>query len=158
MVATLLFNRLNRSFYLFYIILAAVLICDQLSKSVVRHYQPNINIIPKILSLTYTTNTGASFGILQNMNTILLLISIAVIIGMFIHVYNHPDKKTLHFFALITAGALGNSIDRILYGAVTDFINFHFWPTFNIADSAITIGVIGLLIINWNSKNPTKTL
>ena len=135
----------------FYIVLILTIIFDQLSKYIIRLQQPDIVLIPNVLNITFITNTGASFGILQNMNALLLVLSIAVIIGIIVYLKKNPEQRSLPF-ALILAGALGNSIDRILYGAVTDFISFSFWPAFNVADSAITIGVILLLVSEWRKK------
>lgn len=135
----------------FYAVLLVTVLLDQLSKSIIRIKQPDIVLIPDILNLTFTTNTGASFGILQGMNAALLLLSIAVIIGIIIYLKKNPEQLSIPF-ALILAGALGNSIDRILFGAVTDFISFSFWPAFNIADSAITVGVVILIFSQWREK------
>ncbi|MEA2643008.1 MAG: signal peptidase, partial [Chloroflexota bacterium] len=59
----------------------------------------------------------------------------------------HPgDLRTDAILGLILGGTLGNGFDRLAYGTVTDFINFHFWPVFNVADSAISLGVVALLV------------
>ena len=135
----------------FYIVLILTVIFDQLSKYVIRINQSDIVLIPNILNITFITNTGASFGILKDMNAVLLVLSLAVIIGLIVYLKKNPEQRLLPF-ALILAGALGNSIDRIIHGAVTDFISFSFWPAFNIADSAITVGVILLLVSEWKKK------
>ncbi|HLC19956.1 MAG TPA: signal peptidase II, partial [Candidatus Nanoarchaeia archaeon] len=110
----------------FYIVLILTVILDQFSKYIIRINQFDVVLIPNVLNITFITNTGASFGILQNMNALLLVLSIAVIIGIIVYLKKNPEQRSLPF-ALILAGALGNSIDRILYGAVTDFISFSFW-------------------------------
>ena len=136
----------------FYPVLIVTLLLDQISKYVIRSWQPDIVLIPKILNITYITNTGASFGILKGMNGILLALSVAVIIGIAFYLKKNPEHISIPF-ALILAGALGNSIDRILFGAVTDFISISVssfsWPAFNVADSAITVGVVLLLFSEW---------
>jgi signal peptidase II len=109
-----------------------------------------------ILALTYTTNTGAGFSILQNMNILLIIISILAIIAI-IYFYKYIPKFSL---IMIISGIIGNLLDRIFYGAVIDFINFKFWPIFNIADSLIFVGVIYWIIIIFKEdkegKNSTK--
>jgi signal peptidase II len=63
-----------------------------------------------------------------------------------VYVARHPgDLRTDAILGLILGGTLGNGFDRIAFGTVTDFINFHFWPVFNVADSAISLGVVALL-------------
>ena len=72
---------------------------------------------------------------------------------IYFRIWSKDEKDiSLPLFALIIGGALSNILDRIIYGSVIDFINFSFWPAFNIADSAITIGVI-LLIIKFIHKD-----
>jgi len=73
----------------------------------------------------------------------------------------HISKEQLHrtettFYLMIIGGALANLVDRILFGSVTDFIAFSFWPIFNVADSAITLGVIGLLILAFKHRDSTR--
>jgi len=106
-----------------------------------------------LVSFTYITNTGAGFSILQNMNIILIVISILVIIAL-IYFNKHIPK-----FSLITilSGITGNLIDRVSYGSVIDFINFKFWPVFNIADSLIFIGVAYWMIIIIKSEKTVRT-
>jgi signal peptidase II len=111
------------------------------------------------LAFTYITNNGAGFSILQNMNLVLIIISIVVLIVM-IYFYEYIPKFS---FMLILSGISGNLIDRIFYGSVIDFINFKFWPVFNIADSLICIGVIYWIIrilkddkTDKNGKNRLK--
>ena len=93
---------------------------------------------------TFTTNTGAAFGIFQNYNFVFILISLIVIFSL-LYYYQNYTKKYLIAFGLILGGAIGNLVDRLIFGHVIDFIDLKFWPIFNIADSAVTIGFIILL-------------
>ncbi|MFT4303664.1 MAG: signal peptidase II [Candidatus Woesearchaeota archaeon] len=127
-----------------YLIGLLIVILDQLSKSFIRLYQPNIEI-STFFHIKYVTNTGAAFGILQDMPYFLAFISI-IIIGVIIYYLPSIENRDLLPVSLILGGAVGNLIDRVLYGAVTDFIAIGWWPTFNIADSALSIGVIWILI------------
>jgi len=130
-----------------------VILLDQLTKVIVvktMSLNQSIPLIKNILHLTYVTNTGAGFGIFKNMNSILIWITI-VVIGAIFYYYDKIPKKTMPQLCtgLILGGAIGNLIDRVFIGHVIDFIDFRVWPVFNIADSAITIAVIGLLIYFW---------
>ena len=131
-----------------------IIILDQLTKILVRHYlklNQSIRIIKNILHLTYITNTGSAFGLFKGFNLVFLLFSIIVIIVIFYFMKNiKENEKTLQFsIGLLLGGTIGNLIDRLLYGTVTDFIDFRIWPVFNAADSAVTISIIFLIILLW---------
>ena len=130
------------------IIAAIVVILDQIAKHIVVKSidtYDSVVVIPKFFSFTHVLNTGAGFGILQNYNAILLFISVIVLGGILFY----WNTVTTHFericMSLIVGGIIGNLIDRLTRGYVVDFLEFHFWPTFNLADAAICIGVLGLL-------------
>jgi signal peptidase II len=121
-----------------------------------------ILIIDGFFNITYVRNTGVAFGILDPVSlplksTLLALLSLAAIAGVILYSWRTPVSKTLLQVALnlILAGAVGNLYDRINYGYVVDFIEVYFrnyrWPSFNVADSAITIGV-GLLALELFRK------
>ena len=127
---------------------------DQLTKFFIKiNFQLNqsIPIISNILHLTYITNTGSAFGLFKGLNIFFILFSIVVIIIVFYYLKRiKNNEKILQFSAgLLLGGTIGNLIDRLYYGAVTDFIDFRIWPVFNIADSAVTISVIFLIILLW---------
>lgn len=98
-------------------------------------------------NLTYITNTGAAWGILAGHGWLLLLISFAVLIAViyFIHTLTDGWPERIYAIALIVSGIVGNSIDRIFRREVVDFLQFLFgkyqYPSFNIADSCICVGV-----------------
>ena len=128
----------------FYGLVTIVLFLDQITKYFVVKYSPHIEF--KLLTLTSIRNTGAGFGILQGQTFFLGLISLAVTLGLIYYYPKLPRKKIPQlFFALFLGGTIGNMLDRFFRGYVVDFINFSFWPAFNIADSALTIAVIGLI-------------
>ncbi|MCB9757162.1 MAG: signal peptidase II [Candidatus Omnitrophica bacterium] len=108
-------------------------------------------ILRNILHMTLVHNTGIAFGLFRNQGIVLIIIPvimIALLLYNFYHYkYNNEKLSRLYIVAvsLIIAGAIGNLIDRILYGYVIDFIDLRIWPVFNIADSAITVGAILLL-------------
>lgn len=113
-----------------YIIALLIVLLDQITKYIFKNYS------------TYTKNYGAAFGILQHQQIFLIVISIIVIITILL------IKKNLISLSFILGGTIGNLIDRLHYGYVIDFIDLKIWPSFNLADASITIGVI-LLIIHF---------
>src|SRR3989338_5573041 len=123
---------------------AIILILDQLTKRIAissQAFKEGFEIIPGLLWLRTTFNTGAAFSILQNQNTLLAFFTVAVI-GIIIYYAMRNEiagKYSAVSLGLILGGALGNLTDRIISGAVIDFISFPFWPAFNIADSALTL-------------------
>ncbi len=133
-----------------------VLILDVLSKSVVRSLLPtgdSMSVVP-FLSITHVQNVGIAFGLLQFniMRWLLVAIALAVVVAIAWSCKHHKLKEHFLAWGLIMGGALGNVIDRIMLGTVTDFIDFHFWPAFNVADSALTIGVIILVWHAWKKE------
>jgi len=131
-----------------------IVILDQFTKFLVKqNFQLNqsIPIIKNILHLTYITNTGSAFGLFKGLNWFFVFFSVIVIIAIFYYLKKIvKSRKLLQFAAgLLLGGTIGNLIDRVAYGAVIDFIDFRIWPVFNIADSAVTIGVIILIVLLW---------
>jgi signal peptidase II len=145
----------------FLLITLAVLILDHLTKFFVSTNMNLFNaieIIPGYLRLSYVRNSGVAFGLFDGHTSPwkpYVLAAMAVVAVVIIVIYGRrvPMNRALLQSALaVTAGGiLGNFIDRIIHGSVVDFIEFHIrdsfhWPTFNIADSAITIGIALLLV------------
>jgi len=132
-----------------------IALLDFITKRLIEAYvQPYeaINIFP-FLRIVHIKNPGAAFGMLSGLsNYIFIFISILAII--FISVYLHKTNKKLEVFSLslILGGAIGNLIDRITIGKVTDFIDFFIddwhWPAFNVADSALTVGICLFILAN----------
>jgi signal peptidase II len=117
---------------------------DRISKELVRNTKP---IHFKYLSINYLTNTGSAFGFFKGNNLFFILLTLVVLLMIYHYRADFLQNKTkTAFTGLIIAGALGNLYDRLIYGAVIDFLDFHFWPVFNIADSCISLGIIFLLL------------
>lgn len=135
------------------IISLAVIILDQLTKYLVKTRLAESIAITKFLSISLITNTGAAFGILQNKNQLFIWISIMVLGFIFYHFGKIKTKADYIAISLVIGGIIGNLIDRIVYGYVIDFIDFSFWPAFNVADSSISIGVVILLISSIIEKS-----
>lgn len=127
-----------------------VLILDQITKYFI--IQKSFDL--QLLKLHVTQNTGAAFGILQNTNLALTIVTmIAIILLVWYTKQITVTKHSSISFGLILGGAMGNFLDRVRFGGVTDFIDLQFWPSFNIADAAITVGVIAILIIDHHENN-----
>ncbi len=115
-------------------------------------------IIDNFLNITYVRNTGAAWSILDDNTWIVTVISLLIIIGIIYYVYrNRVSKKILKIgYGLILGGAIGNFIDRIVYGYVIDFIDIDIfgwnYPIFNLADMFIVVGVILVMIDAWRCK------
>jgi len=143
------------------IITAVILVFDQATKLYVDanfRLHESVPVIRGFFHLTYVRNKGAAFGILaDNAVRIPFFITVSTIamIGIlwYIKHIRADQKKTFFSLSLIFSGALGNLIDRIRLGEVIDFIDIfwqrHHWPAFNVADSAITVGVTLLFIEMW---------
>lgn len=111
--------------------------------------------------VTLVKNTGTAFGLFQNQNIFFIILSIIAIIIISIIFFKFRKDYFLFQFCLtlILSGALSNLVDRLKFGYVIDYIDFRFWPVFNIADSAITIGTTILLItVLMNKKNKEKEI
>jgi signal peptidase II len=136
---------------LLWLILVLILVLDQVTK-----YLASINllegqtipVINGIFHITLVHNTGAAFGLFQAHSGTFVVLSIIVSALILYLNYRWMNKGTLVtcVLALIVGGAIGNLIDRLRFGYVVDFLDFRIWPVFNVADSAISIGTIILII------------
>ena len=137
-----------------------IILLDQVSKLLVLHFLPlfsAVEIIPGFFNLVHVRNTGAAFSILAGEPSVwrrvffvgLTLLVVAIIVFAYrkVPIEDHWSRTA---YALITGGALGNLIDRVRFGEVVDFLDcyvgaYH-WPAFNVADSAVTVGALMLLV------------
>ena len=101
------------------------------------------------VGIKYSVNYGAGFGILQNQQPLLIIIGLAVV-GYVLYKYQNLQEGIKLPIALILGGTVGNIVDRFVFGYVRDFISIWIWPSFNLADAGITIGV-GWLVW-WSFK------
>lgn len=111
----------------------------------------SIPVVRNIFHFTLVHNTGIAFGLFKNQGIVFIIIPIIAIVLIAFNIYYYRSNKEVSLmyifgFSLILAGAVGNLIDRVTLGYVVDFIDFRVWPVFNVADSAITIGTILILI------------
>ncbi len=161
-----------RSFFRCWILIPLLIIgSDQLTKSLISHkfslgeIDP---IIPGFFNLTLAHNYGAAFGLFSGLPSgyreTALLVATLFAIGILIFIARSPHGKqplTKLSVSLVLSGAIGNIIDRVYYGYVVDFldiyINSYHWPAFNIADSAISVGV-AILILFTKSEEPNSEI
>jgi len=132
----------------FSVLTFCLVLLDQLTKYLIYHYQPFWST--SFLQIHFTKNTGAGFGLLSQYTFLLTIISILVT-AFIIYYYPKIPKETFPQLAasLFLAGTIGNLIDRLARKFVIDFIDFSFWPAFNLADTCITLGALGLIIYFW---------
>jgi signal peptidase II len=129
----------------------ATIVVDRITKYWASHVLGighSTDFIGKYVLLTPIVNSGAAFGILTNATVVLAVVSVIATLAVIIAAFMIRRGTTFLAIALglILGGAASNGFDRIFYGKVVDFINLRYWPVFNAADSAVTIGIIMLLI------------
>jgi len=149
----------------FAIVSTLVVVFDQASKLHIDYHfdlYESYPIIRGLFSLTYIRNKGAAFGILADSSfrvPFFIFISILAILAILWFLRQRHDVQRLGNFglALVFSGAIGNLIDRVRLGEVIDFIDVYWrqyhWPAFNVADSAITVGVAFLLLEMWTERD-----
>jgi signal peptidase II len=129
---------------------AAVLVADQVTKAIVRAEiarGEQIEVLPGV-DLVHTRNRGIAFGLLSGGGVVLAVVAALVLAGLLAYLLTHLERRGVWLAtALLFAGALGNMIDRVRQGWVTDFVDLPLWPAFNVADVAITAGVIVLFVV-----------
>ncbi len=139
-------------------LVAAILVTiDQISKYLIVVYQNSllsnpIEVFSDFFNIVYVRNTGAAWGMFHGNNLILLTIAVAalVVFSIFFKAITEWYPERVIGFFMVISGIIGNSIDRIIRGSVVDFLDFfyrnHHWPSFNVADSAICVGVTIIII------------
>lgn len=131
------------------VVLVVVLVVDQVTKHLVqtgiaigqvRHVIPGVELVD-------VRNTGVAFSLLAGGGTIVLVITLLALLALIAYFVLRPGRRLLWLpTGLLVGGAIGNLIDRVRESAVTDFIKLPHWPAFNVADTAITFGVLTLLL------------
>lgn len=163
-------SRKAKHYYLSLILGSIILIIDQVTKYLAYYYLPmglshaydypygGIGVFENILgiqfSLNYMANSGAAWGLLSDYQLPLLLLRIILIGMLLVYFFKYNEKVSFQIpLALIIAGAAGNVIDYFVYGHVVDMFHFVLWgydfPVFNVADSAISIGIGLLILLSW---------
>lgn len=159
--------RLGKLRYL--LVSLGVLVLDQWTKWLVEVHLPHHAaqpVIPGFLNLTHVRNTGVAFGLFASdggsggwLLTLLGLGALAAV-GLYYWFTPSRDRALLVALALVVGGAVGNLIDRVSSGAVTDFIDvyvgLHHWPSFNVADSAISVGILLMAIDSFRPHHRSQ--
>jgi signal peptidase II len=154
------FHRRWLAYRVLWALLFAVIALDQASKAWINAhmplgtygYPPAITVVKGFFNLVHVGNTGAAWSMLTGRSVLLALLAAATLVGIFFwrHALGLRDRTAQVCFGLLCGGILGNLSDRLVYGHVIDFIDLHFgsytYPTFNIADSGICVGVLLYLI------------
>ena len=148
---------------------AFVIVVDQITKRVVdtsMQLHQSIELAP-FFQLTYLRNQGAAFSFLsgaggwQRWFFIILAVVASAFITVWLRKLDPRQRREAMAWSLVLGGALGNLIDRILYGYVIDFLDVYYgdwhWPAFNVADSAITVGVVLLLLDSFKPTRPPES-
>ena len=134
----------------------AVIVLDQATKALVRHnvaQGDSDGVFPGI-EIVHVRNEGVAFSRFSGGGTIVAVIVGAALLALVAYFVTHLDKPLVWLpTGMLLGGALGNVIDRIRYGAVTDFIKLPAWPAFNVADISITLGVLVLLYVTERPRN-----
>jgi len=158
----------NKRIFLALLIVSGILILDQITKSLIVQtveLHQRIPVLPSFFDLTHLRNTGAAFSILAQSppafrQPFFFIATGVAIIALVFFLLRVKGESVLLVVATasILGGAIGNLIDRIRYGEVVDFLLFYwgdyYWPAFNVADTCITLGVIGLLWASVRNHNP----
>jgi len=149
------------------IIAVLIVVLDQLTKWLVVQYisptQP-IPIIDGFFQLVHWCNTGAAWGIFRDYNIVLAIISVLTVLALYLfrHSFGIHRPSSGWALGLIAGGIVGNVIDRLRLHCVVDFLDFYIganhWPAFNVADSAICVGVILYIIVSWRNEPRSKAL
>jgi signal peptidase II len=141
---------------------AAVALLDHITKWVVAsHIALGQRIWPDaIVSIDHVENNGAAFSVLPQLHW--LYLAVALIVSLYIVFAGYRYGTTWYrqvLLGMILGGALSNGVDRLVQGSVVDFIDFHFWPVFNVADSCIVVAIVLLLVFSFvpSSHSPTSS-
>ncbi|MGZ3429926.1 MAG: signal peptidase II [Polyangia bacterium] len=162
---------MDRRRWTFVVSAAFALAFDQLTKIWARHallpiYPRVKTVIPRYWEFRYSENPGAAFGLLRNVPAarfVFVIVALAIAVGAFVYLKRAHLRRPLRVaveLGLVVGGALGNAFDRLVYGHVTDFVVWKIdrvfeWDTFNIADAALVVGIIGLVIDAGTPKAKT---
>lgn len=148
-------------------IVGIVLVLDQITKYVIRtqvKLHDTITVIPGFFNITHVRNRGAAFGLLSDLpdvwrSAFFIVVTILAVSALVALIVKTQERLPVYSFSLIAGGALGNLVDRLQYGEVVDFVQWYvrsyYWPSFNVADSSITIGVVLLgieMLFGTNNK------
>jgi signal peptidase II len=140
--------------------LGVVVALDQLTKALVRSgvTPGDENSVLPGVQIVRVRNTGVAFGAFSGAGAIVLVLTVAALVLLVAYFARHPTRPLLWLpTGLLLGGAAGNIVDRVRLGAVTDFVKVPLWPAFNVADMAITLGVLALLYVLEGPRRPATS-
>lgn len=165
-------SSMIRRYLVLGVVVMTIIVIDQITKAYIdgsMYLHESISIIPGYFNLTYIRNPGAAFGIMGTTSSgfrlvfffLTSILAMGLLITIFLRLDPHDWWGQLTI-ASIFGGAIGNFIDRLQYGEVIDFLDFYIngyhWPAFNVADSAISVGVVSLLLLfAFEKRKPDLT-
>jgi signal peptidase II len=144
-----------------FIISGIVILLDQVTKNLILKYANDLPLeVFSGFNLVLAWNRGISFGLFNLSSSwvfwIITLLATLVSVGIFVFLWQQKKSPLILPLSMVLGGAIGNIIDRLTLGAVVDFLDFHLynyhWPAFNVADSAIVVGVMILIWINYRDE------
>lgn len=144
------------------IVLALILLSDQLIKGLIRSYPVGrrLFVFSPVAEIVHCTNTGAAFSIMSDATHLIALLSLFLLCAILVVMtrYIHLTRPARTALACLLGGGIGNLIDRLIYGGVTDYIHLLFidFPVFNLADIAITLSVSALLYLMITKRLETE--
>lgn len=146
------------------VVLALIAVLDQASKAVILRYFPALGdgfiVFNGILDIRHVQNQGAAWGMLQGRQVLLIVCAAAALLWLTLKMKQNflPLRYGWLTWGLLAGGIIGNLIDRVWHGFVVDFIDVHCirFPTFNIADAAISVGVAALILTQWQYERSVQ--
>ena len=150
-------KKFIKEYWMLFTIAGIIILLDQITKAIIRASIPfggqwmPVEWLRPYLRFVHWQNTGAAFGLFQGGGLVFGILAVIVTIFIMIYYPQIPKEEKLMRVAISMqlGGAIGNLIDRILFGPVTDFISVGSFPVFNIADSSITVGVGIMILALW---------
>lgn len=141
------------------LVLATVLVVDQVTKALVRNrveLGSEEPIFP-LVKLVHSRNRGVAFGAFEDQTAVVVVVIALAVAALVAYFATHRHRPLVWLpTGLLAGGAIGNVVDRVRDGFVTDFIKLPSWPAFNVADTAITFGVLTLLLVAERSDEPER--
>jgi len=135
-----------------------VFVADRVTKNLVSSnvpYGTEFPVIDHVVWITNIHNSGAAFGLAPALALVFLVASLVVAVALVVYVATHRNDLVVDtLLGLILGGTIGNGFDRVMYGTVTDFISLHWLPVFNVADSAVSVGVV-LFALGYAIRKPS---
>ena len=158
-------SRPRRTTLILFAVAAVIIAIDQVTKALVvsnLREGESRRVIGGVMSWTLQRNPGSAFGLFRHFPVLFTVLAALIALAIVVGAPRVQDRLTGFALGLVLGGAIGNLVDRIarppgaFRGRVIDFIDFHWWPVFNLADSAVVIGALLLLISSYRAERRSK--